>query len=170
MGRDVFRSRINETKRKIIDWLKEEGYSSIEKPDPHAHFNILAKIGSSECIISQDVRHSDKLFVSATVVLPDDQISLLKQMTDERKNALFWELEMGLVKNNELGNFRILPNPPQDIRTVFICSRTLFYDDLTKSRLIATIMVVLRAALMVLLMVEHFIGVSKRDRKSPFSV
>jgi len=110
------------------------------------------------------------LFVSANVVLFDEQIGFLKQMTDERKNAFFWELRMSLLKNNELGNFVIGPNPPQDIRTVFICSRTLFYDDLTKSRLIATIMVVLRAALMVLLMVEHFIGISKRDQKSPFSV
>jgi len=67
---------------------------------------------------------------------------------------------MSLLKNNELGNFEIEPNPPQDIRNVGISSRTLFYDDLTKSRLTGAIMTVLRAGLMVVCLLEQFAGVT----------
>ena len=165
-------SRINETKEKIINWLKEEGYFPLERANPHTRIYISVRASGWECDIIQYVEHIDKLFVVTNVVLLEEQVGFLRKMTDEKKNAFFCELRMSLLKNNELGNFEIEPNPPQDIRNVGISSRTIFYDDLTKSRLIGAIMTVLRAGLMVVWMLEQFAGVTKpkRDQKSPYSV
>jgi len=81
----VSSSRINETKRKIIDWLKEEGYSPIERTDPHTCIYISVRASGWECDIIQCVGDIDKLFVVTNVVLLEEQVGFLKKMTDERR-------------------------------------------------------------------------------------
>jgi hypothetical protein len=164
--------RIKETKERILTWLKEEAFSPEEKVDPQAYFNISSKIGNLGCNISQDVQHIDSFFVAANIVLLEEQLVLLREMDDKKRKEFFWDLRMSLLRNNEIGDFQIKPNPPEDTQAVFISSKRVYYDDLTKGRLIDAIHVVLRACIMVVWMLQQYAGITtpKKDQKTPYSV
>jgi hypothetical protein len=160
---------VNKTKQKILDWLKEEAFSPQENADPKAYFNISVQIGNLGCNIVQDVHHNDSFFVGANLVFGANQQVLLKGMEIQKVNDFLWELEMSLIKNNELGDFQIKPKPPEDIQAVFISSKRIYYDQLTKGNLVSTISVVLRAIMMTIWMLEKHAGIltpkvsAKRD-------
>lgn len=160
---------ITKVKEQILIWLKEEALSPQENADPQAYFNISIKIRNLGCNIVQDVRHVDSVFVGANLVFGADQQILLKGMGLQKVNDFLWDLEMSLIKNNELGDFQIKPKPPHDIQAVFISSRRIYYSELTKGSLVFAINVVLRAIMMTMWMLEKHAGVmtpktrSKRD-------
>jgi len=150
---------IKETKEKILSWLKEEALSPRENADPQAHFNITVNRGKVGCNIVQDVAHMDSVFVGANIVFGAKQQALLRGMSAQKINDFLWDLEMSLIKNNELGDFQIKPKPPEDIQAVFVSSRSIYYDELTKSKLVFAINVVLRALMMTMWMLEKHAGV-----------
>ena len=88
----------------------------------------------------------------------EEQLKLLKDMDEKKRQEFFWELRLALLKNNELGYFQIKPNPPHDIREVFISSRRLYYDGLTKDRLMTTI----KAIFMVIWMLEQKVEIKPK--------
>ncbi len=151
---------IKEIKEKILNWLKEEALSPQENADPQAYFNITVKMGNLGCNIVQDVHHADSFFVGANLVFGTEQQILLKGMGMQRINDFLWDLEMSLIKNNELGDFQIKPKPPEDIQAIFISSRRIYYSELTKGNLVFAINVVLRALMMTMLMLEKHAGVT----------
>jgi hypothetical protein len=163
--------KINETKERIINWLKEEAYSPEETVDPNAFFNIVAKVGNMVCNIAQNVRKRDSIIVGTNLLISSDQLILLKEMSVTKRKEFFWDLRMSLLKNAELGNFEIKPNPPDNISAVFISSKQIFYEDLTKGSLFSAIQAVFRATLMVIWMIQQYAGVTvaKKDHKVPYS-
>lgn len=150
---------IKDTKEKILNWLKEEALSPQENADPQAYFNITVKMGNMGCNIVQDVRHSDSFFIGANLVFGAEQQTLLKGMGTQRINNFLWDLEMSLIRNNQLGDFQIKPKPPEDIQAIFISSRRIYYSELTKGNLVFAINVVLRALMMAIWMLEKHAGV-----------
>jgi hypothetical protein len=155
-----------------LTWLKEEAFLPEEEVDPQAYFNISSRIGNMGCNIVQDTHHIDSFFVGANLVLDKEQLALLREMGDKKRQGFFWDLRMSLLKNNEIGDFQIKPNPPEDTQSVFISSKRVYYDDLTKGRLINAINVVLRACMMVIWMLQQYAGIitPKKDQKTPYSV
>ena len=151
--------RSKETKEKIIAWLKEEAYSPEETSDPNAYFNILAKIGGMGCNVVQNVKSVDSFIVGTNLVLVPEQLDLLKGMGSEKRKAFFWDLRMSLLKNSELGDFQIKPTPPNDTQSVFISSRKIFYDGLTKGTLEEAIHAVIKAVIMVNWMLQQYAGI-----------
>lgn len=162
---------IKETKEKIVNWLKEEACSPEEKPDPNTYFNISVKFGKLGCFIVQPVQKRDSLIVAVRLPIPSEQITLLKELNAEKKKDFFWDLRLSLLKNNELGDFKIEADSPEDIKAVVITSRPIFYEDLTKGRLISAIFAVTRAKLMVIWLPQKYAGIipSKKDQKLPYS-
>jgi hypothetical protein len=148
------------TKQKIVDWLKEEGFSAEEKTDPKAYFNILTLKGGLGCNIVQDAPHNDSFFIAANIILANEQQALLKKISPQKKEDFVWDLQVNLLKNNELGDFAIKPKPPEDIQAIFISSRRIYYDEFTKGKLLSSINVIMRTMIMTIWMLQRYAGVS----------
>jgi hypothetical protein len=167
--------RVKETKEKVLNWLKEEAFSPQEISDSQAYFNIGIMVSGSPFHVVQNVHNIDSIFVGANLVLTEDQLKLVKDMNAEKRQGFFWDLRLALLENSELGEFQIKPNPPDDFKEVFIASRRIFYDALTKDRLISAISSVYRAVMMVIWMLERYAGVvtpkmKKGNQKVQYSV
>ena len=157
-------------KEKILKWLKEENLSPKEIPDPNAYFNFGISVGGHPFHVIQNVRSIDSIFVGANLVFTPEQLSMLKDnMNKNKRQEYFWDLRMALLINNNLGDFQIKPNPPNEIREVFVSSKRIFYEALTKSTLIHAISSVFRATMMVIWMLERKAGVSPKPRRKKTS-
>jgi len=159
MVNNTLSEKVKEIKEKVLVWLKEEAYSPEDVVDPNAFFNFNIKVAGSPLHVVQSVRNIDSVFVGANLVLTPVQLDLLKNNMDKKKRQeFFWDLRLALLSNNRLGDFRIKPNPPDDVREVFISSKRIFYDALTKDRLINAISSVYKAIMMVIWMLERYAG------------
>jgi len=158
--------KVKEIKEKVLAWLKEEAFSPEDVADPNAFFNFNIKVAGSPLHVVQSVRNIDSVFVGANLVLTPAQLDLLKNNMDKKKRQeFFWDLRLALVKNNQLGDFEIKPNPPDDIREVFISSKRIFYDALTKDRLIDSISSVYKSVMTTIWMLERYAGVAPQKKK-----
>jgi len=152
-------------KEKIICWLKEEKLQPKEIADPNAYFNISITVGGLLLHVIQRTDQIDSITVGANLVFTEEQLKLLKDMDEKKRQEFFWELRLALLKNNELGYFQIKPNPPHDIREVFISSRRLYYDGLTKDRLMTTIFTIHKAIFMVIWMLEQKVEIKPKNER-----
>jgi hypothetical protein len=160
LGLSMSSDKIKETKERILDWLKEETFSPEEKADPQAYYNILCRIGALGCNIVQDVHHMDSFFVATNLILGNEQIVLLKSMGEGKRKGFFVDLRMNLLKNSELGQFAIKPNPPEEIQIISVASKRVYYDELTKGKLISAIEAVIKAITMTIWMLEQYAGIT----------
>lgn len=156
VGEDSLSERIREVGEKVLNWLEEEDLSPEEVNDPDAHFNFNVNFAGRPFVVVQNLLSLDSVFVGANLVFTSDQLTLLeKKMNKKKRKKYFWDLRLALLRNSELGDFEIKPNPPDDVREVSICSERIFYDTLTKDTLIRAIHSVYKATIMVIWMLEH---------------
>jgi hypothetical protein len=149
---------MNRTKQKIIDWLKEEGFSAEEKQDPNAFFNIAATKGGMGVNIVQNQPFNDSIFIGGNIaVSPEQQVSY-KARSKEKKEEFIWDIQMNLARNNELGDFMLKPNPTENLETIFISSRRIYYEELTKGKLLASINIVFKSLVTTIWMLQKFTG------------
>jgi len=171
VGEDSLSEKIKETREKVLNWLKEEAFSPQDMPNANAYFNFGIKVAGNPLHVLQNVRSLDSIFVGANLVLTPPQLSLLKKNMDKKKRQeYFWDLRLALLMNTELGDFQIKPHPPDDFREVFISSKRIFYDGLTKDMLIHAINNVYKAVMMVVWMLERYAGAPapKEKNESPY--
>ena len=159
--------RVKEVKEKVLNWLKEEAFSPEEISDANAYFNFNIKVAGRPLHVLQNVRSIDSIFAGANLVFTPPQLSLLKNSMDKKKRQeFFWDLRLALLGKTELGDFEIKPNPPDDVREVFISSKRIFYDALTKDRLIHAIGSVYKNVTMVVWMLEErYAGATAPQKK-----
>lgn len=163
--------KVREIKEKVLNWLKEEALSPDEVSDPNAYFNFGIRIANMPFNVVQNVRNLDSIFVGTNIVLSPSQQSLIKDNMDKKKRQeYFWNLRLALLMNNELGEFQIKPSPPNDVREIFVSSKRVFYDGLTKNELIHAIHSVFKAVMMIVWMLERHAGIPtpKEKKSSPY--
>jgi hypothetical protein len=61
----------------------------------------------------------------------------------------FGDLSLELLKNEEIGDFDIKPDPPNNVSEVLIQSKPIFYDGVTKDRLMNTIYSLFKIMIMI---------------------
>lgn len=130
------REDIQEVKNKVYEWLKEEGLSPEELSDPNSYFNFGITIGDNSFNIVQKIDSNDSIFIGTNLVLSNEQTSSLTNISDDKKQEMVWGLRMSLIRNKDLLEFNVRPDPPQDIQEVYLSSRRIFYDGLIKNALI----------------------------------
>jgi hypothetical protein len=150
-------------KKKVANWLKEEGFPLKEVPDPDAGFNFSVKVGGFAIDVVQNLRR-DAILVRSTLVFNKKQTTQLKGMEEKRRQEFLWDLRMRLLNNNEVGTFTIKPNLER--MEVLVQSRGIFHDALTKDRFIHAIIVVHKAITMVIWMVKWYSGEGKPTQTS----
>ncbi len=149
---------INKTKQKIMDWLKEEGFAAEEKQDPNAYFNIQATKSGIGVNIVQNPPFNDSIFIAGNIAVAPDQQALLKSRSRDKREDFIWDIQMTLAANNELGDFALKPNPPEDMQIIFVSSRRIYYDELTKGKLFASINIVIKNVLLIIWKLQKFVG------------
>ena len=152
--------KINETKQKILDWLKEEAFSAEEKADPNAFFNIQATRNNMVVNIIQAIPHNDSFFIVANIITAEEEQTFLKGMGSQKRLDFIWDLQMNLLKNNELGDFAFKPKAPEEIQIITITSRAIYYDELTKAKLHFIIHVVIKSMVMTMWMLQKYAGIA----------
>lgn len=140
--------KIKQVKAKIGQWLEEENIVPREALDPQAHFNFYVQQGNFNVNIVQMVTWHDSIVVGTTVLL-GHLSEKIDQLDPEQKQEFFWDLSLELLKNEAIGDFNITPDPPDDVREIFIKSRPIFYDGLTKDRLMNTIYAMFKTMIMI---------------------
>ena len=149
---------INKTKLKILDWLKEEGFSAEEKQDPNAYFNIHAIKSGISVNIVQNPPYADSIFIGGNIAVAPEQQALLKARSRDKREDFIWDLQMNLAANNELGDFGLKPNPPDDIQVIFLSSRRIYYEELSKAKFFAALNIVLKNIILTIWRLQKFVG------------
>jgi hypothetical protein len=151
---------INKTKQKIMDWLKEEGFSAEEKQDPNAYFNIQATKGGMGVNIVQNPPFNDSFFIGGNIAVNTEQQTIFKSRSREKREDFIWDLQINLLTNNELGDFMLKPNPPNDLQVIFISSRRIYFDELTKGKFLAIMNIVMKSVIMSIWKLQKFTGMN----------
>ena len=159
---------IETIKNRITQWFQEEGFNPTEITDPNAHFNIVVTVANLPFNVVQDIRKRDSFFVGTRVTFTNNQLASFRRLSREKKQSYTWNLRMELLKNPGLGNFEIRHNPPKDISEVFISSRPIFYDAITKDKVISTIHTIFKAAMMTIWKLEEISGTRPTSLQSPY--
>jgi len=160
-----------ENVKKKIDWLTVEGYQpeDVSDKDLQALFNILAKVaGGHPYHIVQKKDKQDCFFIACNLVLTPQQLSLLAKMGKEKRWSYFWNLRLRLLTHQNLGDFEIKPNPPKRVTEIFISSKPIYYDALTKNRVISTLIDVYKSTMMAIWMLEQTAGVPVSSTESMY--
>lgn len=149
---------IEVVKKRIVDWLETEKLRPKEIPDSNAHFNIVAHISNLGFNIIQRKDKKDNIFIGTNLNFTPQQISLFKGMNEAKRQSYFWNLRMRLLNSPNLGSFEIKPHAPQEISVVFISSKPIFYDGLSKDRLLNVLFDVHKAVMMTVWLLEETSG------------
>jgi hypothetical protein len=159
------------TKAKIIRWLKEEGFEAKELKGKHTYFNLITKMGGDPYNIFQSRNKKDSVIVSCKLRLTSEQKSLFAKMDKSDRRSFIWDLKMALLTRSSVGDFRILPKAPLSMEAVFISSKPLYYDGLTKTALFSTLFDIHKNAMMVQWMLEETSGatVPTKDVQSMYA-
>jgi hypothetical protein len=63
--------------------------------------------------IIQAVPHTDSFFILANIITAEEEQTFLKGMGSQKRLDFIWDLQMNLLKNNELGDFAFKPKAPR---------------------------------------------------------
>lgn len=142
-------------KKKVSNWLKEEGFFYREVADPDTRFNFSIKVAGSALDVVMDISR-DVVMVRSNLILTEGQMITLKSMSEKSREDFFWEVRSMLLRNNEVGAFQVKPEAKNV--EVFVQARGIFHDGLSKDRLMQSILVVHKSITMVIWLLERHSG------------
>jgi hypothetical protein len=142
-------------KRKVSEWLKEEGFFYEEIIDPDTRFNFSTKVAGLAFDIVQDLSR-EVVVVRSTLIFNDEQMGMVGSMSAKRKEDFLWDIRFMLLGNNEISGFRIKPDLERI--EVLVQSGGIFQDAFTKDRFIHSILIVHKAITMVIWMLSRSSG------------
>lgn len=148
---------IEAAKSKIAGWLREEGFQFKEIEDSNAHFNIMTQIGGKAYHIFQNKSKIDSITIASNHKFSSEQIEKFSKIKKEEKKLFFNNLRIALLARQALGDFKIKPKPPEQIEQIFLSSKPIFYDGLTKNRFISMLHDVHKSAMMTIWILEETI-------------
>lgn len=151
-------SSIDIVKGKIVDWLREEGFQFKEVDDSNAYFNLMTIVGGKPIHIFQNRGKKDSVAVISNLEFSPEQTKLFSKIGKAEKQSFFCNLRIALLARQSLGDFKIKPKPPEQIEQVFISSKPIYYDELTKSNLISTLYDIHKSVMMAVWLLEEATG------------
>lgn len=158
-------------KAKITRWLKEEGFEAKALKSKHTYFNLITKMGGDPYNIFQSKNKRDSVIISCRLRLTSEQKSLFSKMNKSEQRSFVWDLKMALLTRSSVGDFKLRPKPPLSMEAVFISSKPIYYDGLSKNTLFSTLFDIHKSAMMVQWMLEETSGatVSTKDVQSMYA-
>jgi len=142
-------------KKKVSEWLNEESFFFEEVADPDTIFNFSTKVAGIAFDIVQDVSR-EVVVVRSALIFNDEQMEIIKGMSERRRDDFLWDIRFMLLGNNEISGFQIKPD--LEHIEILIQSRGIFQDALTKDRFIHSILIVHKAITMIIWMLSRATG------------
>ena len=149
--------RVETAKGKIVGWLREEGFQFKEIKDASAYFNIVTQVGRRAYHIFQNKGKIDSVTIASNLQFSNEQIDRFLKINRKEKRSFFSNLRIALLARETLGDFKVKPKPPEQIEQVFLSSKPIYYDGLTKDRFISTLYDVHKSTMMTLWLLEETI-------------
>jgi hypothetical protein len=146
---------IEVVKNRVKTMLSGEGFQIKEIKDANTHFNFMTVVGGLPYHVFQNINKRDNIFIAGSFKIPPRQVSSYSKMEQTQKKEFFWNLRISLLTRQTLGDFKIKPNPPEKIEEVFLSSKPVFYDGLTKEKFFSTLFEIHKCAMMVRWMFEE---------------
>ena len=140
-------NRIGDSREKIKTWLVEERLSPEDVQNPDANFTIKINVYGTIMFVVHSVQFLDSISVSASFDLTGEKDQTFLEAMDMRKRSEFLrDLSIALLSNNGIWYHLIRPNPPKEIRSFELASRRVYYDTMTKEKLMNAILDVRNAS------------------------
>jgi hypothetical protein len=148
-----------ETKNKILGWLKEEAAAPEEINDPAMYFNIRFRTGPILLNAFQPGTMDDSFLILGSTSLTDEQAEVVyKNVVEEKHETYIADLKLMLLANNELGDYEMKLDAQNHLREVRIYSRKIYYDSLTKEKLVLCSRAVVKAITSSHVLFEKYLG------------
>jgi len=139
--------RAGDAKERIRTWLSEERFSPEEVQNPGAHFTFKINVYGTIMFVVHSTQFSDSFSVSASFDLTGDKDQRILQGMDLRKRTEFLrDLSLALLSNNGIWYHLIRPNPPNDMKIFELASRRIYYDTMTKEKVMNAVLDVRNAS------------------------
>jgi len=140
-------NRIGDSREKIKTWLVEERLSPEEVQNPDAYFTFKINVYGTIMFVVHSTQFLDSFSVSASFDLTGEKDQVLMEAMDMRKRSEFLrDLSIALLSNNGIWYHLIRPNPPKEMRSFELASRRVYYDTMTKEKMMNAILDVRNAS------------------------
>ncbi len=149
---------IEAVKNRIRSMLSQEGFQIKEIKDANTHFNFMTEVGGLPYHVFQNINKRDNIFISGSFKIAPRQVDSFSKLEHTRKREFFWNLRISLLTRQALGDFKIKPKPPEKIEEIFLSSKPVFYDGLTKEKFFSTLFEIHKCAIMIRWMFEEAVG------------
>jgi len=140
-------SKIGFVKERIKTWLVDERFSPEEIKDDHSYYIFKINVYGTIMFVGHSTQFTDSISASASFDLTGEKDQrLLAGMDDRRRTDFVRDLGIAMLSNNAIWYHLIRPNPPKDIRSFEFAFRRIYYDTLTKEKLMNAILDVRNAS------------------------
>jgi hypothetical protein len=140
-------NRIEDSRERIRTWLIEERLSPEVLQNPDAYFTFKINVYGTIMFVVHSTQFSDSFSVSASFDLTGEKDQVFLEAMDMRKRSEFLrDLSIALLSNNGIWYHLIRPNPPKEMRSFELASRRVYYDTMTKEKVMNAILDVRNAS------------------------
>lgn len=130
--------QIDDIGKKITNWLLEEGMYKDKNADGNAHFHFVGEYpqGAGRFFeIAQPKNRTDVIYVGNALGISLEHQTKLRELSSDEKSSFLWSIKYELLFKGS--GFSIIPDigEPQQIQF----SREIYYDGLSKDKLMEVI-------------------------------
>jgi hypothetical protein len=140
---------IDVARTKIKRWLEEENLMPEETENPDAYYTFGISVYGMKLFVVHSRHFPDSVSVSANfdVTGKEEQQKFVCMGEKGRKNFIH-DLSIALYSDNRIWYHIVRPNPPSEIKAFEIGSRRIYYETITKEKLMNAIFDVRNASLL----------------------
>jgi hypothetical protein len=138
---------VGDARDKIRSWLTEERLSPEDVQNAGAYYTFKVNVYGTMMFVVHSSQFVDSVSVSASFDLTGEKDQRILQSMDERKRQEFLrDLSLSLLANNGIWYHLIRPNPPSEMKIFELASRRIYYETMTKEKLMNAILDVRNAS------------------------
>lgn len=140
-------NRIGDSREKIRSWLDEERLSPEDVQNPGAFYTYKINVYGTMMFVVHSTQFVDSVSVSASFDLTGEKDQKILQSMDlKRRSEFLRDLSVALLSNNGIWYHLVRPNPPNEMRIFELASRRVYYETMTKEKLMNAILDVRNAS------------------------
>jgi hypothetical protein len=156
---------VEETRDRIKSWMVQEGLFKEEVPVENLHFQLAAEFPAKSgryLSIIQPKSHEDMIVVFSRIRLADSHHLALSAMPPKDKERLIWKMRYDLLFQDS--SFEIEP-AGSDLQSIRFM-REIYYDGLTKNKLMEAIKENFKCELYVVWKFQEIFGEGQANKVS----
>ena len=149
-----------DVKKLVKKWLEEEGMFDEEAEDPKSVFNYIINYPMElkhKMNILQPADSKDKVLVLSGTRFEPETVERMRSMPQPELDDLLWDLRLSLCARPT--EFELRRPGEQGIPEALVITALIYFDGLTKDRLMTTIRDVYKSKLLALWKIQQRTGI-----------